>query len=222
MAGKVTTIRSTRPGKKAAPRSRHALQFLVVLARTNPLIWRRIQVPEDYSFWDLHVAIQDAMGWQDYHLHEFRLAHPQHGKLERLGIPDRDFPDERPCTPDWEVPIAEYFNWESASEAPLALYVYDLGDGWQHVVTFEEVLPGGSARCPRCVAGARACPPEDCGGVHGFADFLDAIADPKHPEHKQLVQWSGGSYDPGAFDASRIVFDNPRERWKKAFQDSAV
>ena len=73
----------------------------------------------------------------------------------------------------------------------------------------------------RCMAGARACPPEDCGGVHGFAEFLDAIADPKHSEHAQLVKWSGGACDPATFDSTRIVFDNPRHRWKKAFQDSA-
>ena len=221
MAAKVTRIGSTRQ-RKAAPRGRHALQFLVVLTKTTPLVWRRIQVPENYSFWDLHVAIQDAMGWRDYHLHEFRVIHPQGGKRERLGIPDRDFPDERPCTPDWEVSIAEYFSWDSISEAPSALYVYDFGDDWHHLVTLEDVLPGGSARYPRCVAGARACPPEDCGGVHGFAEFLEAVADPRHPEHARLVEWSGGAYDPSAFKPARIVFDNPQQRWKKAFQDSAV
>ena len=91
MTEKVTAIRSKPRRKQARPR--HALQFLVVLLQTDPLVWRRIQVPDDYSFWDLHVAIQDAMGWQDYHLHEFRLVDPQRGKVERLCIPDRDFPD---------------------------------------------------------------------------------------------------------------------------------
>lgn len=218
MAGKVTRIRSTRR-RRPADRTRHALQFLIVLSNTNPLVWRRIQVPDDYSFWDLHVAIQDAMGWQDYHLHEFRVLHPQRGKLERLGIPDPDFPDERPCTPDWEVPISDYYNWESLSDAPPALYVYDFGDDWHHLVTFEDILPGSSAAYPRCVAGARACPPEDCGGVHGYAEFLEAIADPKHPEHSQLVEWSGGTYDPEMFEPARVAFDNPRQRWNKAFQD---
>lgn len=219
MAGKVTPIRST-PQRKAAPRPRHALQFLVVLTQTNPLVWRRIQVPEDYSFWDLHVAVQDAMGWQDRHLHEFRVRNPASGRLERLGIPDRNFPDERPCTPDWEVPLSRYFNWESISEAPSALYAYDFGDDWHHVVTLEDVVPIGRARYPRCLAGARACPPEDCRGVHGFDAFLDAIADPRHPEHAQLVEWSGGTYDPSVFAPAQVVFANPRQRWKNAFLDS--
>lgn len=217
MTEKVTTIRSPRRRKEG--RARHALQFLVVLLKTNPLVWRRIQVPDDYSFWDLHVAIQDAMGWQDCHLHEFRLVNPTNGKGERMGIPDRDFPDERPCTPDWQVPISTYFNWESAGEAPSASYVYDFGDDWQHAVTCEDVLPAGSRTLPRCVAGSRACPPEDCGGVHGFEDFLSAIANPKHPEHAQLVEWSGGAYDPERFSPARVVFDDPRKRWRRAFQE---
>ena len=169
MAGKVTTLRSTRQ-RKAAPRTRHALQFLVVLTKTNPLVWRRIQLPEDYFLLDLHVANQDAMGWQGCHLHEFRVVHSHRGKLERLGIPDRYFPDELPCTPDWDVPISQYFNWESVSEAPPALYVYDFGDDWHHLVTFEELLPGGA-------------------------------------------------YDSESFDPARIVFDNPSQRLKKAFQE---
>ena len=99
--------------------------------------------------------------------------------------------------------VSEYFNWESAADAPSTLYVYDFGDEWHHLVTLEDVRP--AVRRPRCVAGARACPPEDCGGIHGFADFLDAIADPKHPEHSQLMDWSGGAYDPAAFDPTRVV-----------------
>ena len=221
MVGRITTIRSTQK-RKAARRSGHALQFLVVLLKTNPLIWRRIQVPAVDSFWDLHVAIQDAMGWQDYHLHEFRIAHPQRGTLERLGIPDPEFPEERPCSPDWEVPLAEYFNWESLSAAPPALYLYDFGDDWHHSVTFEDLLPSGAGRYPRCVAGARACPPEDCGGIHGFDEFLDAIGNPRHPDHAERVEWAGGSYNPEAFEPAQVVFDNPQQRWKKAFQNSAV
>ena len=99
MSGDVTPIGSA--GRRSrAPRRRQVLQFLVVLSNTNPLVWRRLHVPEGYSFWDLHVAIQDAIGWQDYHLHEFRVLHPERGTIERLGIPDPEFPDERPCRAD--------------------------------------------------------------------------------------------------------------------------
>lgn len=80
MSGDVTPIGSA--GRRSrAPRRRQVLQFLVVLSNTNPLVWRRLHVPEGYSFWDLHVAIQDAIGWQDYHLHEFRVLHPERGTI---------------------------------------------------------------------------------------------------------------------------------------------
>ncbi|MGA9117659.1 MAG: plasmid pRiA4b ORF-3 family protein [Bacteroidota bacterium] len=196
------------------------LQFLIVLSETDPLVWRRIQVPEEYSFWDLHVAIQDAMGWLDYHLHEFRVFHARRRQLDRLGIPDEECQDKPSFAPDWKAKISDYFNSQSMLEAPPALYVYDFGDDWHHILMFEGVLPVEvSVAYPRCVGGARACPPEDCGGVNGFAGFLAAIADPTHEEHEQLVEWSGGAYDPAAFEPSRIRFDDPRQRWKKAFQE---
>src|SRR5437764_15045930 len=95
------------------------LQFLIVLVGTDPLVWRRIQVPAHYSFWDLHVAIQDAMGWQDSHLHEFTVANVEAARVFRLGIPDEDFPDVRPCIPDWTAAVSEYIRHWSAP----ALYV---------------------------------------------------------------------------------------------------
>lgn len=217
MTTKIAVFRSGRQ-RRPATRAAQVLQFLIVLSKTDPLIWRRIQVPETYSFWDLHVAIQDAMGWQDCHLHEFQIQRPGRDAVDRLGIPDPECPDERSCKADWEVPLAAYFSWETLSEAPPVKYLYDFGDEWQHVVTFEDVLAGRSVRSPRCVAGAQACPPEDCGGVHGFEEFLAAIVNPKHPEHANLVEWSGGAYDPEAFDAKRVVFANPQKRWKNAFE----
>jgi hypothetical protein len=200
-----------RPRKSG--RATHVHQLLVVLANTDPLVWRRIQVPEDYSFWDLHVAIQDAMGWQEAHLHEFTVTDPRTGREQRLGIPDEEYPEERPCLPDWQAKVSHYLT----EARPLAHYVYDFGDDWRHVVAYEGASPAEPGRrYPACVAGARACPPEDCGGVHGFADFLAAIADPKHPEHADLLAWVGGHYDPDAIDPVQVKFDDPRERFKTA------
>jgi hypothetical protein len=189
-------------------------QFLIVLSNTEPLVWRRIQVPEDYSFWDLHVAIQDAMGWLDYHLHEFTVADVEKGRVIRLGIPDEDFPDERPCIPDWEVLVSDYFR-----DGSPALYRYDFGDGWHHAVIDEGIADAEPALgYPRCLGGANARPPEDCGGTTGFEQFKRAISDPDHPEHEEYLVWVGGHYDPEAFDPSAVRFDDPRERWKLAFQ----
>jgi hypothetical protein len=85
----------------------HAAQFLIVLPKTDPLVWRRIQMPVSYSFWDLHVAIQDAMGWKDYHLHEFTVIDPTTRRVKRIGIPDDEMPGKR-CLSGWKVPIERY------------------------------------------------------------------------------------------------------------------
>lgn len=118
------------------PRPKLVHQFLVVLSGTDPLVWRRIQVPEKYSFWDLHVAIQDAMGWLDYHLHEFRLLDAAERNVVSIGIPTDDDPEDRPVVPGWQVPLSKFFdhrNWH----APPVMYAYDFGDDWQHVLVHE-------------------------------------------------------------------------------------
>jgi len=209
------------PARTAKRQSRvaHVHQFLIVLANTDPLVWRRIQVPERYSFWDLHVAIQDAMGWQDYHLHEFRVLDLKTSAMVRIGIPDDDFPEDRPCIPGWKVRVTNYFDHLHAMSAT---YIYDFGDGWEHVVTYEGTEPANpSFSYPRCVSGARACPPEDCGGTHGYVRFLEAIRNSSDPEHKEMLRWIGGSFDPDKFDPKHRSFDDPRKRWKVAFQEPA-
>jgi hypothetical protein len=111
-------------------------QFLVVLSGSDPLVWRRIQVPEKYSFWDFHVAIQDAMGWLDYHLHEFRLLDTAERNLVSIGIPTDDDPEDRPVVPGWQVLLSKFFDQRNG-HAPPALYAYDFGDDWQHVLAHE-------------------------------------------------------------------------------------
>lgn len=157
MAARITPIRA-RQGARTS-RARSAFQFLVILVGTNPLVWRRILVGDDVSFWDFHVAIQDAMGWEDYHLHEFRLVDPRTGRQIRIGIPDEEFPEDRPCLAGWKVPVSDYFSWEAVAKGLPARYVYDFGDDWHHLVILEDVVPRGARRYPRCVAGAGACPP---------------------------------------------------------------
>jgi hypothetical protein len=212
---RVRTITSKRRKGARPPELVH--QFLIVLAGTEPLVWRRIQVPQDYSFWDLHVAIQDAMGWLDYHLHEFRLVDASERRVVSIGIPTDEDPSDRPVTPGWKVPLERFFE-KRAWHAPPAMYAYDFGDDWQHVVVHEGMESAeDSLTYPRCVAGARRCPPEDCGGVHGYAEFLRVIANRRHPEHASMLEWVGGTYDADAFDPSAVVFEDPEKRWKKAF-----
>lgn len=204
-------IRRTQLPAKAE----HVCQCLVVLPNTDPLVWRRLQVPEAYSFWDLHVAIQDAMGWKDYHLHEFVLVDSKTRRPLRIGIPDDEMPDERPCLAGWKVPMARFLTYGTDP----VRYRYDFGDGWEHTLEFEELLPADGGSYPRCVGGAGACPPEDVGGTHGYAEFLRTIRNRRHPEHRAMLQWVGGTFDPCRFEPAAIEFDNPRERWKIAFED---
>lgn len=173
-------------------------QFKITLDGVEPAIWRRIQVPSLYSFWDLHVAIQDAMGWQDCHLHQFSVPDASTGELLTIGIPGMElFEDDEPTPAGWDFRISESF---SASNAT-ALYEYDFGDGWQHAVVLEDILTcDEGVDYPCCVAGERACPPEDVGGVFGYEDFLKAIADPDHEQHVEVLEWAGGAFDPEAFD----------------------
>ncbi len=131
-------------------------QFKISLREVRPVVWRRIQVPERYSFWDLHVAIQDAMGWTDSHLHEFHINDPRTSTSVRIGIPDEDaFEDDEPVFAGWELRIADCFS----SGQPSARYSYDFGDGWQHTVTLEAVLPKSAASSTGDDSRAWAHPP---------------------------------------------------------------
>ncbi|MBU2579315.1 plasmid pRiA4b ORF-3 family protein [Patescibacteria group bacterium] len=189
-------------------------QFKISIDDINPLIWRQIQVPETYSFWDLHVAIQDVMPWQDYHLHRFEIVDPCTKMKVEIGIPDEEWMDTKEL-PGWEQKIAEYFSMENNS----ADYIYDFGDDWYHKIKLEKILARDkNINYPVCVAGERACPPEDCGGVCGYENLLQAIKNPKHEQHRELLEWIGGKFDPEFFEPKKIKFDNPDKRWKIAFK----
>lgn len=184
-------------------------QFKIVLQEIKPLIWRRIQVPEHYSFWDLHVAIQDSMGWLDYHLHKFHIKNNPTRELEFIGIPDEDFDDEMAVLPGWEVPIKDFFTLENKK----ILYEYDFGDCWEHMILLEKILPKSpNVKYPICIAGARACPPEDCGGTMGYKNLLKIIGDPQHEEYVPTMEWLGGSFEPEKFNPSEVKFENPGRR----------
>src|SRR3989338_6598283 len=196
-------------------KSTQVYQFKISLENVKPLIWRRIQVPETYTFWDLHVAIQDSMGWLDYHLHQFDLINPQIRRKEEIGIPDED--GELEILPGWEIPISSYFSLENKK----ADYLYDFGDGWEHMIVIEKILPQEQgSRYPVCIAGERACPPEDCGGTWGYENLLEIIKDKKHEEYKRMMEWLGGKFNPEEFLPENVVFDNPQDRWAIAFEDA--
>jgi len=194
---------------------RNTLTFLAALRDITPPIWRRIEVPASYTFWDLHVAIQDAMPWLDSHLHAFRMRNPLTGVIDEIGIPDGDaFEGEPIALAGWTIPLTAYFT----STHDGALYEYDFGDSWEHDVVLESIgTRHPRTKYPRCLAGARACPPEDCGGAAGYEELLDIMAHPEHEEYESTLEWLGGSFDPEKFDASTVRFDDPKKRWRIAF-----
>lgn len=192
-----------------------ALQFKVTLRGVDPPVWRRIQVPAGGTFWGLHVAIQDAMGWADGAIHRFRVPDPATGIAEEIGAPDPDDPEDDPgFLIDWEAPLANFFE----QEGDAALYLYDPEEGWAHDVAFEGIVertwPGRRARC---TAGERAGPPEGVGGPSGYDDFLRAIADDGHPGHLEARAWHDGPFDPDAFDPSAVPMSDPDGRWKATY-----
>lgn len=190
-------------------------EFKITLLGISPPIWRKILVPDNYTFWDLHVAIQDSMGWTDSHLHEFEVINPSEAGKVIIGIQDDSFDDERTILPGWEQKIAAYFSMNN----PEATYLYDFGDDWMHEIRLENVLAREKGlRYPVCVAGERACPPEDCGGIWGYQNFMKIIANPAHKEYEETLEWVGGSFDPERFDLKGVHFDNPKKRWKLAFE----
>lgn len=187
------------------------LQFRVQLDRVRPSIWRRIEVPASFTFWDLHVAIQDAMGWHDSHLHQFEVE-GRGGAPRRIGIPQRLFGIPGETEAGWEVPVASVVS----PRRPVFSYWYDFGDDWFHTVRLEKIVPPEpGVRYPRCTAGARACPPEDCGGPFGFLELLETLRDRAHPEREELLEWLGGPFDPAAFDPARVGFRDPRARLRE-------
>lgn len=186
-------------------------QFKINLRGSKPNIWRRIQVPENYTFWDLHVAIQDAMGWDDCHLHKFEMVNPTTGEKDLIGIPNHDvFGDTLPET---ATKIDEYF----LSPKNKAIYEYDFGDGWNHNVILEKILPAiTGTEYPKCLAGRMACPPENCGGLGGYDELKEILANPTHEEYKERLEWLCGEFEPKSFNPKSVNFDNPKERFKTA------
>jgi hypothetical protein len=168
-------------------------QFKVTLRGVKPPVWRRVLVPSDFSLRKVHDVLQIVMGWTDTHLYEFTAGRTDYG--------DRD--EDAP----WDLRsarMAKLFRIAPSAGAKL-LYKYDFGDGWEHDVVVEAILqPAGGMRYPVCVAGKRACPPEDCGGPYGYAELLEALGDPEHPEHEEKVDWIGDDLDPEAFDLDEI------------------
>jgi hypothetical protein len=168
------------------------LQLKITLKHTRPPIWRRLLVSEDLTLAELHLILQAAMGWQNTHVHAFTI----HG--QRFGTPDPD--DFVPVVDERKHRIGPLVRKGARFE-----YEYDFGDEWEHTILVEDVrAPATTETLPSCVAGRRACPPEDCGGPPGFADLLEALDAPKTRRHRDLLAWIGGHFDASRFELAEV------------------
>ena len=191
------TPKSRVKARRSTQTPSQVFQFKITLLDIKPAIWRRIQVP-DGTLADLHEYIQAAFGWWNYHLHQFEIEGEEYGPLDPE---DLDFGLE--VEDESRVRLSDLLS-QSRRKARW-LYDYDFGDGWRHEVLFECYPPvDPQATYPQCVAGARACPPEDCGGPWGYEEYLAAMADPRHEQHEELLAWRG-PFDPEAFDATQAT-----------------
>ena len=180
-------------------------QFKLSMKGITPQIWRRIQVPENYTFLDLHYAIQAVMDWDDYHLHEFEVLNPKTTDPERIGneVDELESFDDRPLVLEKKAKISNYFTLENKA----ALYRYDFGDNWEVKIRLEKILPKKEGvMYPTCTAGKRAAVPEDIGGIGGYEDTLEILKDPSHPEYEDTVEWLGEDFDPEYFDPKDVSF----------------
>ncbi len=165
-------------------------RLYVFLLDIAPPIWRRVELPSETSLAQLHKVLQAAMGWQDYHLHEFEIGG------QRYGVPDTDYDLPGEVVKDTTVKLSR------ARKGASLLYRYDFGDNWAHSVVLEDIVPiEPDTKYPRVVDGARACPPEDSGGPYGYADLVDILAKPRHKEYRQMHEWAGKDFDPEKFSA---------------------
>jgi hypothetical protein len=187
LIGRTDTAVMNAESKPARRRPDQAVQLSVTLRDIEPPIWRRLVVPASLTLRGLHAVIQTAMGWEDYHLHMFDVDGVFYGDVEEIeGHP---LGDEDRVTVDQAVAAVAEFSYE-----------YDFGDGWTHDIRVEQIVASVGAATPHLIGGARACPPEDCGGPWGYEELLEALADPGHDDHEHLRSWVGGSFDPDAFD----------------------
>lgn len=195
----------TRATTRRPAQTRNLLfQFKITLLDIKPAIWRRIQVP-DCTLDVLHLYVQAAFGWWNYHLHQFEIDGVRYGPPKPEGM---DFGLE---TED-ETGAGLSDLLPRTKRKARWVYEYDFGDGWRHEVLFEGfTAPEPKAKYPLCLEGARACPPEDCGGPWGYVDYLASITDPEHEQHEEMLEWRG-PFDPEAFDPKKATTEMRKVR----------
>ena len=164
---------------------------------TKPPVWRKVSVPAQFTFLKFHEVIQLAFGWENYHL--FQFSPKGFGSFPSIGLPDPEGWDEGDTRDSRKTKLSDVFSGEGQKYT----YIYDFGDSWEHQLVLEQILPDKTSKAS-CLAGKGACPPEDCGGIWGYEELKETLADPSNPEHESMKEWLGleeeERWDPAAFD----------------------
>ena len=172
--------------------SKKVYQVKISLKGISPAIWRRILVVPDISLVDFHRIIQTTMGWSNSHLHLFKNGREEYSPKE---FEVEDNKDSRVFK----------LNKLLKREKNRILYEYDFGDGWEHIILLEKIVEvDEKEQVPKCLKGKRNCPPEDCGGIWGYNDFLKIISNPQHEEYEETMEWCGEEFDPEYFNIQEI------------------
>lgn len=171
-------------------------QVQVVLRDSEPKIWRRLLVQPDLLLPDFHKVIQTAMGWVNGHLHQFMKDNTFYNE----PAPEDEMWNERDVDYN-DIKISDLLS----DEGDQMLYEYDFGDGWEHDIILEKILPADAhTTYPVCIDGKRNCPPEDCGGMGGYAYILEIIKQPEHEEYENYMEWLGDEFDPEYFNINEV------------------
>ncbi len=179
---------------RRGPGTVEILRLRIDLQHVSPTVTRTILVRATSRLSTLHTTIQCAMGWEDCHLHEFEKDGVRYGPIELYDDLHDDLQDDVLQSDKKQVGTVFKKGTNTMS------YLYDFGDGWQHTITLEARLPADpTLRRPTCVAGENACPPEDVGGPGGYMHYLEAVLDPQHEEHSEMIEWRGPGFHPSHF-----------------------
>lgn len=196
-------------------------QFKLTLNRTEPSLWRRFQVPCDYNFFEFHNVIQNVMGWSGVCLHKYifdsednlfqiKEDNPEDARVDAMLFPN--FPDGMPSYNELNLKLADYFK---VNDETTVTYEYDFISDWGHDLVLEKNLDReDGVEYPKCLDGARACPPEMCGGVLQYHQIVQNVKDKKNPFYKRTMDYVRSTenyenvehYDTEKFDPAAIDF----------------
>jgi hypothetical protein len=165
-------------------------ELRVSLRHIRPEVWRGLRIPADVPLSVVHDILQTAFGWNNSHLHDFQVGDIRFGMAD---IEDEIFSVDERAAPLGAV----------ARPGSKLVYRYDFGDDWEHDIVVERTDANGDETV-RCMGGARACPPDDCGGPPGYEHMLEVLANPKDEEHADMKRWAPRGFDPAKFDAAAV------------------